>query len=832
VEVTLKPEERHLADLGGVVGDMAHAWRVLRHRPGFAVAVVLTLGLGIGANTAVFSLVETLVLRPLPYEESEELYALFEQHESGQRRLPSYPTFQDWSREVDGAVGMAFARGVPITYETEGHSGFLLGSFVTDGFFDLLGVNAEVGRVLVAEDYRPGADGAVVISHRAWDRWFAADPEVLGTSLVTAEMAYTVVGVMPRSFSFPDWGADNDLWIPMSQLPPSNQAALNQRGFNADSRIVARVRGGPTFAQFQTSLGAVAGSLANAYPELSSGWTSARLVPLKELEIQGLRTQLFTLWAAVLLVLLMCCLNLANLYLVRGSARRQEYAVRAALGARRGRIIRQVLIETLLLTSLGGVLGVLLASWGIGWAGAGVLADFPRIGELGVNGAVLALAATLSVVTALAFALLSVRRTQGRFVYGTVRASGPGTRRTAALLSGIQAAQVGMTFVLLLGAWLFGETLVKLIRVEPGYDPEDLLVVPIHPPSPAYDGEEAVVGLYARLLEAVRAVPGVTSVALTNHGPGGLAGVPTPVAVDHAPTEGEDEPTAYYRTVSPGYFSTIRTRVLAGREFTEDDLSGAEGPMIVNGTLAARLGGPQSALGRTLGVRKAASSRADFGEPLLGRVVGVVADLDASETGGRIVPVVYVPYAHTLWSQVRILARSTPGSPDVIRAVQEAVRSVEPGIPLSGPFVRVRGLSDIRASERSRQRLNATLVGGFAVVALLLAAIGMYGVTSFIVTLRTRELGVRMALGAAPRQVAAGVVRHAAGVGMVGLLVGVGAAAALSSYITSLLYEVGALDPGRYAAVAATMLALVAVAAWVPARRASKLDPARVLRSE
>ena len=818
--------------LGGVGGDVANAWRAVVRRPGFTLAVVLTLGLGIGANTAVFSLIDSVILSPLPYGDSGELYSIFEQHTSGRRRLPSYPTFQDWTRQADGLSGLAFARGAPVTYEAEGHSGFLLGSFVTERFFDVLGVKAELGRVLTADDHQAGAEGAVVLSHRAWERWFASDPDILGTILVAEDIAYSVVGVMPPSFAFPDWGADNDLWMPISQLPPSELAALNQRGFSADSRVVARVEGGVPVSQVQQRMDGLAASLAAAYPDVSAGWTSTALVSLKDLEIQGVRARLLILWGAVLLVLLMCCLNLANLYLVRGSSRRQEYAVRAALGAPRSRIFRQVITETLLHASMGGCLGVLLASQGIAWARSGGLGDLPRITELSLDGTVLVFAAVLSVTTAAAFAMISIRRTGGAFIYDTVRASGHGSRWTTSLLSGIQATQVAMTFVLLLGAWLLGETFLKLVRVEPGYDPQHVLVVPITPPSPAYDGEQAALELYSQVMDAVRAVPGVSSVALTNHGPGGLAGAPTPAAVDGTLQDGQSDLSVYYRTISAGYFATLKTRVVAGREFTEADMAGGEGPLIINETLATQLGGSEAAVGQRLGVRKAASSRADFGEPLFGSIIGVVADLDPSETGGGAVPVVYVPFTHTPWAQVRVLVRTIDDSAGLIQAVESAVRSIEPAIPLSGPFVSVQRLADIRASQRSEERLNAGLVGAFAAVALLLACVGMYGVTSFIVTLRTREMGVRMALGAAPRRVAAGVVRHAAIVGMTGLIGGAVTGAALSSLITSLLFEVSPLDIRRFALAAVFLLALVAIAAYLPARRASELDPALVLRSE
>jgi predicted permease len=481
---------------------------------------------------------------------------------------------------------------------------------------------------------------------------------------------------------------------------------------------------------------------------------------------------------------------------------------------------------------MGGCLGVLLASQAVAWARSSGLGDLPRITELRLDGTVLAFAAVLSVVTAVAFAMIATRRTGGDFINGAVRATGHGSRRTTSLLSAIQATQIGMTFVLLLGAWLLGETFVKLLRVEPGYDPRNVLVVPVHPPSPTYDGEHEAVELYSRLMDAVRALPGVASVALTNHGPGGLAGATTPAAAGRLPGEGEDELSAYYRTVSTGYFATMRTRVVAGREFTEADMNGGDGPLIVNETLASRFGGAEAAIGQSIGVRKAASSRVDFGEPLLGSIVGVVADLDPSETGGGTVPLVYVPFTQSPWAQVRLLVRTIGDPPGLIQELEDAVRSVEPAIPLSGPFVSIQRLDDVRASQRSQERLNAGLVGAFAILALVLACIGMYGVTSFIVTLRTREMGVRIALGAAPLRVASRVVRHAAMVGLIGLAGGAVIAAALTSLITSLLFEVSPLAIGRYVFVAALLLAVVAIAAYVPARRASALDPALILRSK
>jgi len=818
--------------LASLLGDVRYGWRVGRRRPAFAVAVVLTLGLGIGANTAVFSLIHAVLLSPLPYHDPDQLYSVFERHISGRTRVPSYPTYLDWTREADLFQGSAFIRGAAVTYRVGDRSGLMLGAFVTDGFFDLLGMAPELGRFLSGDDSRAEVEGAMVLSHRAWQKWFGGDSDILGTSVVVDQVPFTVVGVMPPAFAYPDWGADNDLWMPLSHLPPDELAALNQRGFGADSRVVVRLDRGHDLTEAQQRLDGLEETLSEAYPDLNAGWSAARFDSLRELETRGVRPRLLMLWVAVLLLLLMCCLNLANLYLVQGSSRRREYAVRAALGADRRRVFRQILAETLGLASIGSALGVLVAQQGIAWARGGGLTDLPRITELRLDGTVLGFAALLATASAVFFALLSARHVGSAVLHGDLRGHGPGLRWTTPLLSAIQAAQVGMTFVLLMGAWLLGETLLRLTRVDPGYDPTNVAVVPIHPPSPQYDAGQAATALYASLLDAVRTVPGVVSVALTNHGPGGLAGVRTAAAIGGVPQGSDDDLLVYYRTVSAGYFTTVGTPVVSGREFTDQDLTDGEGPLIVNETLASRFGGPSTAVGRTFGVRKAASSRSDFGEPLVGTVVGVVGDLDESETGGRRVPVVYVPYTHSPWAQVRLLARARETSPAMLRAIETAVHSREAAIPLSGPFSSVVRLEDLRFSQRSQQRLSAALTGAFAAVALMLACIGMYGVITFIVVARTREVGVRVALGATPNRVARQVVRRAALISAAGLVAGAAVSALLTSLITSMLFRVTPLEPGRYAVVAAVLLTVAASAALVPARRASRTDPTIALRWE
>ncbi len=359
--------------------DLSHALRIARRKPGFSAAVILTLALGIGGNVAVFSLVRSVVLSPLPYADSEQLFGLMERHESGRLRLPSYPTFEDWSGGADAFESVAFAHGAPLTYQTADQAGLFLGAFVTEAFFETLGVTAEVGRVLQRDDYLGGAEGAVVLSHRVWSNWFGEDRAVLGTAITLNEHPFVVVGVLPPSFGFPDWGADNDVWMPVSQIPAAEFSILGQRGFHADSRTVGRLSGDATLPEAQAQMDGLARAVAQAHPETNAGWTGVAIEPLADREVGAVRARLLILWAAVGCVLLLCCLNLANLYTVHGRSRSREFAIRSALGSGRARLMRQVLTETILLGALGGGLGLLGAHRALAWARGGGLANLPRI---------------------------------------------------------------------------------------------------------------------------------------------------------------------------------------------------------------------------------------------------------------------------------------------------------------------------------------------------------------------------------------------------------------------------------------------------------------------
>ncbi len=805
--------------------DLVHGARLAWKRKGFSAAVVLTLALGIGGSSAAFSLIDGVVLRPLPYPESGRLHVLYEENDLGARRLPSYPTFVDWATDAESFEGMAFLRGAPLNYETDEGAGLLVNAFVSEEFFSVMGTRAALGRALNRDDYRPTSAAAAVLSDRAWRQWFGGEADAMGRTIRMAGRVFTIVGIMPPRFVFPDWGVATDVWLPMTSMPPAERAALEQRDFHADSRLVARVRQGVSPERARLEMEGVASRVAEAYPDSDGPWNRVAIVSLQEFVVGNLRPRLFMLGGVVLTVLLIGCLNLGNLYVIQGMARRREYAIRAVLGADHLRVRQQLVTESLVLTGLGGVLGVLAAVGVLDWVRQGGLPALSRTGEVALDLRVLAFAALLTIGTALLFAATGARNA------GSARIMEKGALRSGASVASwrwlpawVQSAQVGLTFVLLVGAALLTQSLWHLTRVEPGFDPVRLVTIRINPPSPAYDGAGAAIDLYTRLLESVGSVTGVEGVGLTNHGPGSNAGAATPAAVDGPPGQSARAFPVMYRTVSAGYFSLLGIPLLEGRDFDENDLASGPGPIIINETLAQQWG-EESPLGQTLGVLKAARTRSDFGEPLVGRVVGVTADMYRPGSDEDPPAVVFVPFSHNPWSEVSVLARTTGPPAPLLGAIEGAVKAVDVAIPVSGQFVGASTVEALRARATYNQRLNATLVGAFALIALLLATVGMYGVTAFAVSLETRAIGVRMALGATNLAVMRAVLRRVLVITATGLALGALVAVALGRLLTGLLFQVQSSDPVTFLAIGVVTTIVAIVAGYLPARRAGRIDP-------
>jgi putative ABC transport system permease protein len=537
----------------------------------------------------------------------------------------------------------------------------------------------------------------------------------------------------------------------------------------------------------------------------------------------------------VAVVLLICCVNLANLYLAQGASRRREFAIRAALGAGRSRVARQLLSESLMLALTGGAAGTLIAIWVVDLIRVRAPQGVPRVEELGVDLRVLAFAAGLSMLTAVLFAVVAARRAGSPHLADALsERAGTATTRGGygRLPSWLVSAQVALTVVLLAGATLLVRSFWRLSRVDPGFEPQELVAVTIIPPSPTYDDPGPVIQLYDRLMESVRAVPGVARVAMVNHAPFSGGALPTRAALGQVPTGSTDDISVLFRTVTPGYFATLGASVVLGREFTEADARGPAGPVMVNQALARAWGG-RSPVGERLGVLKAARTRADFGQPVLGTVVGVAGEMKHFSLAADTSAVVYVPYTHNPWASMTLLARTSRSPESLIAPVEASIRETDPAIPLEPAAF---GLGATTMDDRVRgsyapQRFNALLLGGFAAAALLLASIGIYGVVSYGVTLETREIGIRLALGARASGVLREVVGRIALIALAGLVAGIIAALALTRFMTSLLFEIRPTDFTAYLGPAALLLVVAGVAAYLPARRAARVDPASALRS-
>ncbi len=814
--------------------DLTRSLRAARRRPGFSLAVGLTLALGIGANTAVFSLINSVILRPLPYPHAERLYTLFEQDSlQSDLQVPSYPTFLDWHRQSKVFEGLAYIRGTGLPLRTGDRSSLVLAAFVSEEFFLTLDTQALHGRRLIADDHRPGKGNVAVLSFAVWQRSFGADRTAIGRAVTLGNTPVTVVGVMPPTFAYPDWGGTSTgLWLPLAGLSPADLAALNQRDFHGDSRVIARLKPGTSVPKAQAELIAIAHRLAARYPETSARWTRVALTSLTEFTLGNVRTRLYLLGGAVALVLLICCANLANLYLAQGAARAQEFAIRAALGAGRGHLLRQLLAETLLLASLGGILGTLLAIWAVQLVRADALARIPRLNEVSLDLRVFGFALVLTLLTAVVFALIAARRVASPHLSESLgeRADSRLSRGHSRLPAWLLSAQVGLTVVLLIGAALLTQGFWRLSQVDPGFDAERLVLTRIVPPTPTYDSPQAAQQLYERVAEAVATVPGVVQVGLINHAPVGGGGLPSRAAIGHPPTGSNDDIRVLFETVSAGYFSLMKIPLLAGREFSPADVRGPPRPVIINEALAKRWGG-RSPLGERLDVLRAARTRPDFGKPLLGTVVGVAREVKHFGLDTDPPPTVYVPYSHNVWASITVITR-TAGAPEpLLTAIDRAIRQVDPAIPIDGPGLGSATMTGRLRNSYASQRFNAALVSAFGITALLLAAVGIYGVMSYTVTLETREIGIRMALGAAPAAVLRAVVGRVARIAIVGLLVGILAALGLTRLITGLLFEVKPTDPVTYVVVGFVLMVVTAIAGYVPASRAASVDPAIALRS-
>lgn len=801
--------------------DLKYALRSLRKNPGFAAVAVLTLALGIGGGTAVFSLVNGILLQSLPYPEHERLVVMrVANPERGVAGAPvSLPDFRDWREEAGLLDGMAaypffsfgglvlLGRGEPVELNT---------GYVSVEFFDVLGVRARHGRTFRPDEDMDGFNRVVVLSDGLWRRRFGADPEIVGRTITLDGAPHTVIGIAPPETHLP--AADVEIWAPLS-LIDSTRIPHHIRAVRWLT-VVARRRAGVSERAVTAEMHTIAARLADAYPDANGGWEEVRLVPLRQEVVGDVQPALLILLGSVGLLLLIACANVANLLLARGMGRQRELAVRAALGAGRWRMVRQLLTESVLLGVLAGAIGFLAATWGLDAMVAFAGERLPRATEIHIDRWVFGFAALVSLAAGLVFGVLPAwsvtKDATGPSVHEGGRAAG--NRRTRRLRKGLVASELALAMTLLVGAGLLITSLWRMASVDPGFDFQKVLAVEFVIPTPAYPEREQYRAVYDAVLERLAGTAGVRAVGAAQILPGtgrdeliefSVPGVPPP--------RGEDEHSALWRAVSPGYFEALGIPILRGRPFGHRDA--AEAPMvaIVSRALAERLWPDENAVGR----------RIEEGSTVV-EIVGVVGDVRYGGLRSAPEPVLYRPHAQQSRRRVALVVETEPEQQAMVSVVRDAIWAVDPNQPIR----RVEPMSDVLASSLAESRFLTTVMAAFACLALILAAVGLYGVIAQGVSQRAREIGVRVALGARRADIRRLVIGEALRVTAIGLVAGMGGAFLLARVLASQLFGVGVADPRTFVGVAVVLSLVALSAAYLPARRAARTDPVEALRYE
>ena len=803
--------------------------RSLLRTPAFTIASIAALALGLGASAALFSVIDGVLLRPLEYPRADALVTVYTQRDD--QTLPlSYPDFLDWRAQSRSLDGMAFVYGGSLrVHGDEGTDQALVG-MVSEGFFRLMGMAPMLGRLPGADEERAGAaDRVVVLSARYWRTHFGGDPKVLGRTLRTNRGNFTVIAVMPAGFTYPTWaGTVTEVWSPLEPLRTSFPQ-LSQRDWHADSRAIARIRPGVSLDRVRADLNGVAARLALEYRANDTG-RSAVITPLAMEVVGDVREPLLLLGAAVGVLLLIACANVATLSLVRGSVRARELAVRAALGADRWRIARQLLGEGLVLAFAGGVIGLLLAYWAVALLRAAAPAGLPRLDEIVLGARVVLFTMAITLLTPVLFALVPALQVASPNLAGILaqRARGGGRGRgEVRLRSALLVGQVSLSLVLLVGAGLLIRSFVALRAVNPGFAVSRLVALRIAVPE-RYDTAERLLGLYSRVHDAVAALPGVERAGIVNHLPMTGSGVTAPVSVPGRVVEPGSEPAAIYRMADTAYFATMGQPVLRGRAFTGADMVPTSRAIIINEELARTLWPGEDPVGKRLTVPKQSPRFPDRGQPIEGVVVGVVGNTKFSSLADSAFSALYLPLPVNPWPGVFLAVRTAGDPAALVAPIRRAVQEVDPDIPTAGVTV----VSDLISTSLAARRFNLVLVGGFAGAALLLAAVGLYGVVAFLVVQRRHEIGVRSALGASRSVLLRMFVGQGVRLAVIGVGIGGPLGAVAARLLAAGLYGVDVFDAPTFAAVALLLVGVAALASYLPARRLSEISPVEALRDE
>jgi predicted permease len=801
-----------------VVRDVRHVWRGLRRSPSFTIAVVLTMALGVGGNTAIFSVVDQLLLRPLPYPGGERIVMVYESLPAGlavgqNRNVVSPANWLDWQRESRTLEGLAAWRTFPVTLTGVGEPVRLNVQVVSSEFFPLLDVKPLLGRTVSEQDDRPNAPSVVVLSYQLWQRRFGGDPAVIGRVIQVSDRPAEIIGVMPAGFRFVY--QDNDLWSAFRLDRNQPWRATAGRFMN----VVGRLKAGTAMDAARAEMKTIAARLAATY-EFNKN-SSVTLVPLREVLTGEVRTSLLVLYAAVGVLLAIGCFNVANLLLARAASRRREIAIRASLGAGRVAIIRQFLVESLLLAGAGGVLGIALARWSLDVLVAVAPIDLLRVPELFVDRRVTLYAVGLSMLTGLIMGLAPAVLVARHPSVASMRASGVGGTHAPRVRQTLVTCQVAMTVILLCGAGLLVRTVIALNNADNGFDKRDLLTMEVTLPVARYTPERTI-AFYRGAVAALHALPGVESAAAANS-----------VAVIGAPRGGSwfhrfgtpalpppDRPSTLIRVVTPGYFRTLHIPVLRGREFTTaDDASLIQG-FVVNEAFAKAFLSDIDPLSASLTVWMQAQN------PYL-PVIGVVGDVSEGSVRGNAQPTVFYSHRQMPETGMTLFVRATRAAAIAASAV-DALHHLDPNLAVTS----VRTLEGALAESVARDRLNAIVSAVFALSGLFLASLGLYGLLAFLVAERTKEIGIRIALGAQVGQLTRSVVGGGLRLVAVGAAIGVGSSLLLLQPVGTLLFGVALNDIPTYVSVVALLCVIAALASYIPARRAGRVEPLAALRQE
>ena len=799
--------------------DLRFAFRTLRARPAFTLIAVLTLGLGIGATTAIFSVVNAVLLRPLPWPQPDRLVLIWGTRGPVRQNGVVYLDYLDWQKESRSFDALGVVRGQSVNLTGGDQPERVTGSFVTADVFRMLGATPAQGRLFTAQETEVATKQPVaVITDDFWRTHFGARPDMIGRTLVLNGVPFTVVGITQPEVSAPL--GTPDVWMPIGYYP--NKGDLEQRG-QPGVLVLGKLKANVTAERAQADLDAVTRRLATTFPATNAG-VGANVTSLSDQIVGPVRTPMLIVLGAVGIVLLIACANVANLQLARAASRRRELSVRTALGAGRSRLVRQLLTESIVLSVAGGALGIALAKWGVIALAAELATSVPVHGDITLDASVLLFAVAVTLGAGLLFGSAPAWQYSRADVHDalTVRVD-VGAARVGrfGIRSVLVVAQIALSVVLLVSAGLLTRSLVALSRVEPGFDSSHTLTLQFRLPPAKYRNEAMIADMFTRTIEEIRNVPGVESAALVRATPLNGNGESYPYFLADKPVaDPQAAPTAQLNIVSPGYFATLRIRRLAGRDFTMDDRADGAPVVIVNEQLARRAWPNESALGKRI--------RLGGDDASWATIVGVVGTVKHFRLSEDPLDQAYVPYQQRalIFTEAVVRATGDPG------AIASAVRAAIWRVDRDQPVWRVRTMDRVLDDARGGPKFTVWLMTAFAALALVLAAIGVYGVMSYAVARRTQEVGIRMALGARRGQVLGMVLREGMLTIIIALIVGLATAAAATRLLSSQLFGVSATDPLTFAAVP-VILAVVAVAAcYLPARRASRVDPIVALRAD